>query len=199
MDQGEKQIDVSRDQNRYITNRSGPFYITGSEIEVEIPFSGEAEAFKIQPNPYTLSPPRASVRGNPLTFAILGSNLEAAQVGGEIHPNLLDFLLQTIRANLIDGPTLTSIYISSLKDQHNFPSRHMQGLGKAVDISRINGMRMSTHYPNDPAVKLISDAIQLAFESWGGRRENFGPLFKRKHGKPHPVAGHTDHIHLSVD
>jgi len=70
VDQREKQIDVSRDPNRYITDRSRPFYITGSEIEVEIPFTGEAEAFKIQPNPYTLSPPRASVRGNLLTFAI---------------------------------------------------------------------------------------------------------------------------------
>ncbi len=84
VDQREKQIDVSRDPNRYISDRSRPLYITGSEIEVEIPFTGEAEAFKIQPNPYTLSPPRASVRGNLLTFAIAGTNLEAAQVRAEI-------------------------------------------------------------------------------------------------------------------
>lgn len=75
----------------------------------------------------------------------------------------------------------------------------MQGLGKAIDISRINGMRMSAHYPSDPAVKQITDALQFAFEEWDGRRENFGPLLKRKHGKNHPVAGHNDHIHFSVD
>ena len=130
-------------------------------------------------------------------------NSVSIQLGLNVHnsvdPNLLSFLQYAIRPNIVNGPTLTSIYISSLKDQHNLPSRHMQGLGKAVDISRINGMRMSTHYPGDPAVKQITDALQLAFEDWEGRRENFGPLFKRKHGKNYPVTGHTDHIHFSVD
>ncbi|UUX97316.1 hypothetical protein [Aquabacterium sp. J223] len=102
VDQREKQIDVSRDQNRYITDRSRPFYITGSEIEVEIPFTGEAEAFKIQPNPYTLSPPRASVRSNLLTFAIVGTNLEAAQVRGEIERTVREVqsYLTNLRANV---------------------------------------------------------------------------------------------------
>lgn len=102
VDQREKQIDVSRDQNRYITDRSRPFYITGSEIEVEIPFTGEVEAFKIQPNPYTLSPPRASVRGNLLTFAIVGTNLEAAQVRGEIERTVREVqsYLTNLRANV---------------------------------------------------------------------------------------------------
>lgn len=100
--QREKQIDVSRDPNRYITDRSRPFYITGSEIEVEIPFIGEAEAFKIQPNPYTLSPPRASVIGNLLTFAIVGTNLEATQVRAEIDRTLRDIqsYLTNLRANV---------------------------------------------------------------------------------------------------
>ena len=57
VDQREKQIDVSRDPMRMIMDRGRPFYVTGTEIEVEVPFTGEAEAFKIQPNPYTLSPP----------------------------------------------------------------------------------------------------------------------------------------------
>lgn len=120
-------------------------------------------------------------------------------VHNSVDSNLLAFLLQTIRPNIVDGPTLSSIYISSLKDQHNLPSRHMQGAGKAVDISRINGMKMSTHYPGDPAVRQITDVLQLAFENWEGRRENFGPLFKRKHGQSYPVSGHADHIHFSVD
>lgn len=102
VDQREKQIDVSRDPNRYITDRSRPFYITGSEIEVEIPFTGEAEAFKIQPNPYTLSPPRASVRGNLLTFTIVGTNLEATQVRGEIEWTVREVqsYLTNLRANV---------------------------------------------------------------------------------------------------
>lgn len=102
VDQREKQIDVSRDPNRYITDRSRPFYITGSEIEVEIPFTGEAEAFKIQPNPYTLSPPRASVRGNLLTFTIVGTNLEATQVRGEIERTVREVqsYLTSLRTNV---------------------------------------------------------------------------------------------------
>jgi hypothetical protein len=102
VDQREKQIDVSRDQNRYITDRSRPFYVTGSEIEVEIPFTGEAEAFKIQPNPYNLSPPRASVRGNLLMFTISGTNLEASQVRGEIERTVREVqsYLTNLRANV---------------------------------------------------------------------------------------------------
>ena len=102
VDQREKQIDVSRDPNRFITDRSRPSYITGSEIEIEIPFTGEAEAFKIQPNPYTLNPPRASVRGNLLTFSIVGTNLEAAQVRAEIERTVRDVqsYLTTLRNNV---------------------------------------------------------------------------------------------------
>ena len=102
VDQREKQIDVSRDQNRYISDRSRPFYITGSEIEVEIPFTGEAEAFKIQPNPYTLSLPRASVRGNLLTFSITGTNLEATQVREQIDQTIREVqsYLTNLRANV---------------------------------------------------------------------------------------------------
>lgn len=103
VDQHEKQIDVSRDQNRYIRDPSRPFYITGSEIEVEIPFTGEAEAFKIQPNPYSLSPPRAVIRGSILTFTISGTNLDAAQVKGEIERTLREIhsYLTNLRANAV--------------------------------------------------------------------------------------------------
>lgn len=102
VDQREKQIDVSRDPNRYISDRSRPFYITGSEIEVEIPFTGEAEAFKIQPNPYSLNPPRASISGNMVTFAIMGTNLEAERVKSEIERTVRDIQsnLGNLRANV---------------------------------------------------------------------------------------------------
>lgn len=104
VDQREKQIDVSRDRNRGITDRSKPFYISGSEIEVEIPFIGEAEAFKIQPNPYTFNPPRASVRGSVLTFAISGTNLEASQVRSEIERTVREIqsYLTNLRANVAE-------------------------------------------------------------------------------------------------
>lgn len=88
VDQREKQIDVSRDPLRMISDRSKPFYITGTEIEVEVPFDGEAEAFKIQPNPYTLNLPRAEIRGSNVVFRIVGTNLEPNGVKREIDQTL---------------------------------------------------------------------------------------------------------------
>lgn len=75
----------------------------------------------------------------------------------------------------------------------------MLGEGKAVDISRINGMKMAVFYTTNASVKAIVDAIQTAFETYPYRRENFGPFFKKKLGAPMSIAGHLDHIHLSVN
>jgi hypothetical protein len=101
VDQRETKIDVSRDQNRMIYDRSRPFHIAGTEIEVEIPFTGEAEAFKVQPTTYTMSPPRAEVRGNLLVFTIAGTNLEAGRVRNDIDRtvNEIQSHLATLRGN----------------------------------------------------------------------------------------------------
>lgn len=102
VDQREKQIDVSRDPMRMIMDPSRPFYVTGSEIEVEVPFSGETDAFKIQPNPYTLNPPRAAIRGSVLTFSIAGTNLDADGVRREIDSTVgsIQSYLGNLRSNV---------------------------------------------------------------------------------------------------
>ncbi|WP_208596901.1 hypothetical protein ACCP91_19305 [Xanthomonas axonopodis pv. cyamopsidis] len=102
VDERETQIDISRDHNRHVLDRSRPCYITGSAIEVEVPFTGEAEAFRIKPNPYNLSPPRACIRGNLLTFTISGAQLVADQVRGQIDRTLQDIHsnLENLRANV---------------------------------------------------------------------------------------------------
>ena len=101
VDQREAQIDVSRDHNRLIYNRSRPFHITGTEIEVEIPFTGEAEAFKVQPTTYTMSPPHAQVRGSSLVLKIVGTNLDADRVRNDIDRvvNEIQSHLTTLRGN----------------------------------------------------------------------------------------------------
>lgn len=116
-----------------------------------------------------------------------------------VDQKIIDALKHTLSTNIVAGHTLTKVYISSANDQHTFPSRHVQGAGKAVDISRINGMKMSVFYPSNPTVKAITDALQNKFESFPHRRENFGPLFKKKLGSAHNVSGHGDHIHFSVN
>lgn len=45
VDQRESQIDVSQDRMRYIRDRSQPHYITGTAVDVEIPFSGDKGVF----------------------------------------------------------------------------------------------------------------------------------------------------------
>jgi hypothetical protein len=112
VDEREKQIDVSRDPMRYISDPSRPFYVTASEVEVEIPFSGEAEAFKIQPNPYTLSPPRAKILGTNVTFSIAGTNLQADSVRREI-----ESVVGSIQSSLTDLRTNVSGLNSQLFGQ----------------------------------------------------------------------------------
>ncbi len=120
-------------------------------------------------------------------------------VNKNVDQKIIDALKHVLSTNVASGHVLTKVYISSANDQHTFPSRHVQGAGKAVDISRINGMKMSVFYPSNTSVKAITDTLQNKFESYLHRRENFGPLFKKKLGNVHSVTGHGDHIHFSVN
>jgi hypothetical protein len=118
-------------------------------------------------------------------------------VVNNVDHSVVDGLKHCVKLNIAPGYPLHRIFISSAFDSHTAPSRHVQH--KGVDISRINGTKIVIGYPGDPAIKAIVDAIQKAFESYTGRRENFGPHFKHKLGNPYTVSGHKDHIHLSVN
>lgn len=61
-----------------------PTYVSGTNIEVEIPFNGDPNCFRIQPNPFTLNPPRASIRESILTFSLVVTDPNLAQVRAEI-------------------------------------------------------------------------------------------------------------------
>ena len=84
VDQQETQIDVSQDQMRYIRDRSRPFHVAGTLIEVTVPFSGESEGFKIQPTTHMSAPPRGEIRGSTLIIKIQGTDLKPQQVRGSI-------------------------------------------------------------------------------------------------------------------
>lgn len=88
VDQQEVQIDVSQDAMRFISDRSRPFHVSGTEIEIEVPFDGDTEVFKVQPPTYTMNPPRGSVSQNCLTFSVTGTNLTTEQVSAEIERRL---------------------------------------------------------------------------------------------------------------
>ena len=62
----ETQVDVSRDPMRFMTDRSMPFYVSGTEIKFVIPYTGEAILFDVRPSSFTLSPPWGDVHNGEL-------------------------------------------------------------------------------------------------------------------------------------
>ena len=63
MSQNETQVDVSGDSMRmFIPDRSGPFYIPGTRVDIDIPFKGEEWIFRYRTNPWSSVFPRAEVR-----------------------------------------------------------------------------------------------------------------------------------------
>lgn len=61
VDQNESQIDVSNDPNRFIFDRSEPFYITGTKIDFYVPYEGDKDLFQCQPSTFSLNPPRGTI------------------------------------------------------------------------------------------------------------------------------------------
>ena len=84
VDQCETQIDVSKDPLRAISDRSQPFYISGTEIEIIVPFTGDSQVFTITPTTYSLNQPSGKARDGTLTFFISGIDLETDEVRLEI-------------------------------------------------------------------------------------------------------------------
>lgn len=101
VDQREAKIDVRHDPRRWIDDRSRPVYVPGTEVEVEIPFTGDAEVFRVRPTSYTMSPPRAEVRSNALLLRISGTDLTADDVQQSINQtiNEVQSHLSTLRTN----------------------------------------------------------------------------------------------------
>lgn len=84
VDQRETQIDVSHDRNRYISDRSRPFHVAGTSVDVELPYTGNKVGFDIQPSTRNFNNPRAYVGEGILKFSIVGTNLAPERVKQEI-------------------------------------------------------------------------------------------------------------------
>ncbi len=69
---------------RFIDDRSRPFYILGTSVDVEIPFSGNKVGFNIQPSTRNFNNPRAHVGDGVLKFSVAGAGLTADGVKQEI-------------------------------------------------------------------------------------------------------------------
>ena len=80
----EVDIDVSHERQRYIRDRSKPFYIKGTQIEVNIPFDGDGNIFEVSPNSVSTNLPRASIKNQEIVFSISGLDLNAKSVRDRI-------------------------------------------------------------------------------------------------------------------
>ena len=68
-EESETKVDVRYDQRRMVSDRSRPCYVPGQKIDVEVPFDGDPELFYVRPSQFSLSPPRAAVRGRSLLLS----------------------------------------------------------------------------------------------------------------------------------
>ena len=103
VEQREVKIDVSRDPMRDIRDRNRPFHITGTAIDVTIPFVGDADAFKFRPTTYSLNPPRADIlQSDTLKLTIQGIQLDPQHVRSEIDQTLasIDCCLTNLRQSV---------------------------------------------------------------------------------------------------
>ena len=85
-DHQESKRDVSGDPRRfaYHMGEGRPVYVTGTEVVIEVPFTGDAELFSVKPNPYSLSPPRGRVHGNTISFRHWSDTPQGGQVKSAI-------------------------------------------------------------------------------------------------------------------
>ena len=71
MRQEETEVDVSGDSMRYFfSENSGPHYIPGTRIDINIPFTGEEWIFRFRTNPFSFSLPHAEVSPGKLGISI---------------------------------------------------------------------------------------------------------------------------------
>ncbi|TDL99366.1 MAG: hypothetical protein C4K58_05460 [Flavobacteriaceae bacterium] len=131
---------------------------------------------------------------------IFGNTKDGVNSRQMVQPDLikaLEIVLVKTNAKLPAKDKIKSLYISSTTNGvHADKSNHY--IGTAIDISRINGVKLEVLGANNQVTML-----QNAMEDLKNVRENYGPALKiktLKNGtkKAVSVSGHQDHIHFAV-
>jgi hypothetical protein len=136
VDQQEAKRDVSGDPGRmaYHFGR-GPTHVTGTEVIVEVPFTGDPQMFRIQPSTSNMSPPRGEVGGNTIIFRHWSDTPQTEQVRREIDRWLTDIkqYLQWQQASFRqfnDGlPGIARLAITNRRDKLLANQNLVAGLG----------------------------------------------------------------------
>jgi hypothetical protein len=87
-DPHEVDIDVSRDPQRMIYDRSRPFYLKGLEVSFHVPFEGEPELLDCRANQFSLSPPRGEIHEGRLVLTYQSLTCDANAMKKELYADL---------------------------------------------------------------------------------------------------------------
>lgn len=81
----ETEVDVRHDQNRFIRDKSNPFYVKGTSITFAVPFEGDRNLFFCRGSIISYSPPRAEITKDEIliTYAEADPNAEAIKADFE--------------------------------------------------------------------------------------------------------------------
>jgi hypothetical protein len=88
VDPVETRVDVSQDPGRFIRERSGPFYVAGTDFRYFVPYSGEGDLFRCQGNQISMNPPRAEIESGHLVFSFVRTDANADAVKAEFDQRL---------------------------------------------------------------------------------------------------------------
>ena len=144
----ETQVDVSRDPRRFISDRSRPFNVPGTQISIFIPFDGDPKVFDVQPTGFDSNPPYGDVIDHELCFIYsvsdAGINVKAenertvAQI-----KKYLDWLRPSAEQLHVDLRNLVRSLIAQRKQQTAAHAQVLNSLG--IPIKQDEAPRTKTH------------------------------------------------------
>lgn len=127
----EVDIDVSQDRGRFISDRSRPFFVRGTEITIHVPFHGDASLFEVRPAQFNLNPPVGRVDGDELhlVYNIIEPRDVTPEFEGTIHAikQHLEWLRPS--ASQLNGQ-LEQLANSLLDERRRRMEAHSNALGK---------------------------------------------------------------------
>lgn len=77
---GETDVDVRYAVNRYIPDKSRPFYVKGTSIIFAIPYEGDSALFQCRASTFTTSPPRAEITKDEVLITYSEIDPDSAQI-----------------------------------------------------------------------------------------------------------------------
>lgn len=185
VDQRETRIDVSQERNRLIHDRSQPFYISGTSVDVEVPYTGNKVGFDIQPSTRNFNNPRAYVGNDALIFSITGTELTPERVRQEVERRVasinehLGWLANDVRGYNAGLESLATQTIERRKEKLLKDKSLVAGLGFK--------MKERPGASETFAAPLVRRKIRPATPK---------PTASRAPYKPEPVLTHTDYEHI---